>query len=204
MTASTVTDTLGIVVTLLLGAITAYVGLSVRLKARQEVATTVSERRFSAYAALWAETAVAAPMLAAGRPPLTGDQLAELYRQLTAWYYKAGNGMLLSEQARAVYLGAKNNLVCPIDDYVPESLRATVLKEGRSDAAIRQLSLLRTAMRGDLEIYAGPWGKELNEQDGEFLRACKVDPAQEPWRSVTRRQERAFIRARRWRPRPRS
>jgi hypothetical protein len=56
----------------------------------------------------------------------------------------------------------------------------------RGNASIRQLSLLRTQTRADIEIYSSPWGKPLEDDDEAFLKACEVDLGQEPWRSAAR------------------
>jgi hypothetical protein len=42
--------------------------------------------------------------------------------RLTTWYYDCGNGMLLSETTRKIFLEAKHNLVRGDDDLTPMSL----------------------------------------------------------------------------------
>ena len=49
------------------------------------------------------------------------DQLRQmaLYDTLTAWYFKGGNGMVLAENTRNIYLTAKQNLICRADKLQP-------------------------------------------------------------------------------------
>ena len=86
---------------------------------RSEVEANVAEKRFAAYAALWATTKDASPMRGA---PLTPIERSQLFNKLTDWYYDGGQGMLLTEPTRNIYLRAKKNLTCPIEELVPESL----------------------------------------------------------------------------------
>ncbi|HVR13431.1 MAG TPA: hypothetical protein VMS41_06605, partial [Gaiellaceae bacterium] len=65
-----------------------------------------------------------------------------------------------------------------------------VSDDARSEHVTRQLSLLRSAMRADLEVYGKPWGKPLDDLDREFLYACRVAgwrvqrTPEERWRSL--------------------
>jgi hypothetical protein len=177
-----------IAVTLALG----VVGLSLVHSLRRQIAAKVAEKRFDSYAALWEKLKVASPLrTVTNEGPLTREERRTLYDELTDWYYDGGNGMLLSEQARNVYLAAKENLVCEVDELRPESLRAKVKQSVDPDgvrgwASIRQFSLLRTAIRGDIAIYTSPWGRVLDDEDREFLLACGVDLDREPWRTSAR------------------
>jgi hypothetical protein len=136
------------------------------------------------------------------REPLTSTEREQLFQDLTDWYYDDGHGMLLSEETRNIYLKAKENLTCAVDDIEPELLRTRLLAAReqlratggsqeeivrqldllRGDASIRQLSLLRTSMRGDIAIYTSPYGHDLNPEDKAFLEACGGDPSRPPWR----------------------
>jgi len=89
------TEWIGIAVTAVLTLAGLYFGNSLRLKTRTEVEANVAEKRFAAYAALWAQTKTASPMR---RVPLTRAERSQLYDQLTDWYYDGGNGMLLTEE----------------------------------------------------------------------------------------------------------
>lgn len=166
-----------VAVTILLGLLTAYIGLSIRQKRRQEIAVSVSENRFAAYADLWSKIPVSPELMKLTKaPPLTAKDLRALFDSMTVWYYTGGHGMLLGTHTRVIYLTVKTNLICEPDEFVPVSKQAGILDntEARSDLVIRQLSLLRTAMRADLELYGKSWGKSLEDDDREFLYACQV------------------------------
>jgi hypothetical protein len=175
--ANAASDWTQIAVTLLLGLVTAYIGLSIRQKRRQEIAVNVADHRLDAYAALWSKIPLS-PELRKLRsePPLTPNERREIFDQLTAWYYGEGHGMMLGASTRSIYLTVKTNLICNPDQFVPTSCSDDVRKsdDARSDAVIRQLSLLRSAMRADLEVYGKPWGRPLQPVDREFLYACRV------------------------------
>jgi hypothetical protein len=113
------TESIGIVVTAVLTLAGLYFGNSLRLKTRTEVEASVAEKRFAAYAALWAQTKIASPMRLV---PLTRVERSQLYDKLTDWYSDDGNGMLLTRATRNIYLKAKKNLTCPPEELVPESL----------------------------------------------------------------------------------
>jgi hypothetical protein len=180
----------GIAVTAILTIVGLYFANSLRLRTRAEVEKGVAEKRFTAYAALWAHTKIASPMRAS---PLTEGERACLYRTLTNWYYDDGNGMLLTEQTRNIYLNAKRNLTCPDEDLVPEALAEHVLASQtdretlRGQASIDQLSLLRTSMRADIRIFTEPYKEALNQEDVTFLKSCKIDLSQQPWQGALER-----------------
>jgi hypothetical protein len=180
----------GIAITAVLTIVGLYFANSLRLRTRAEVEKGVAEKRFTAYAALWAHTKVASPMRAS---PLTAGERACLYRTLTDWYYDDGNGMLLTEQTRNIYLNAKRNLTCPDNELVPETLAQQVLAAQadretlRGQASIDQLSLLRTSMRADIRIFTEPYKEALNPEDVTFLKSCKIDLTQQPWRAALER-----------------
>jgi len=96
-----VSEGIGIAVTTVLTLAGLYFGNSLRLKTRAEVNANVAEKRFAAYAALWAQTKIASPMRGT---PLTPAERSHLYEKLTDWYYDDGNGMLLTEGTRNIYL----------------------------------------------------------------------------------------------------
>ena len=179
----------GIAVTAVVTIVGLYLANSLRLRTRAEVEKGVAEKRFPAYAALWTHTKVASPMRGS---PLTKDERERLYPTLTNWYYDDGNGMLLTEQTRNIYLNAKRNLTCEDKDLVPEALAQQVVaaktasdREAiRGQASIDQLSLLRTSMRADVRIFTGPYKEALKPGDAAFLESCKVDLTQHPWRDA--------------------
>ena len=123
--------------------------------------------------------------------PLTQAERSQLFDKLTDWYYDDGNGMLLTERTRNIYLKAKKNLTCPTEELLPESLAAQAARDGdavRGQASIDQLSLLRMSMRADIRIYTPPYDEELSLQDRAFLEASKVDLQRPPWRDAHKRQ----------------
>lgn len=181
------TEWLNIVVTAALGVAALYYGQSLRRRTRAEVEAQVAEKRFAAYAALWAKTKSASPMRAT---PVTEAERFKLFNELTDWYYDSGHGMLLAEQTRNIYLKAKKNLTCPVAELEPTSLAEKVVADGdaaRSSLSVDQLSLLRTSMRGDIQIYTEPYNEQLSPDDIAFLEACKVDLSQPPWRDAVSR-----------------
>jgi hypothetical protein len=178
----------GIAITAVLSAAALYFGNNLRRRSRAEVDANVAEKRLPAYAALWESTKVASPMRDS---PLTAGERSQLFDDLTDWYYDDGHGMLLTETTRNIYLKAKANLTCAPEKLVPDSLRDRVAADGdeaRGWASIDQLSLLRTSMRADVEIFTEPYDEELSADDRAFLEACKVDLGHAPWRDATRRK----------------
>jgi hypothetical protein len=193
-----------IVLTAVLGFGGLYVGNSIRRRTRAEIEAAVAERRLEAYYTLWQMTKVLAPMGRSDAEPLDAGGRAELYDSLTEWYFQDGNGMILGEDTRAIYLTAKQNLICRTDALRPSSLadRAARAKghgadrtgenivdyedEFRAKLSVRQVSLLRTSMRADLLVYSGPWGTDLTREDREFLRDCGVRMWRRPWRRTIR------------------
>jgi hypothetical protein len=175
--ASASSDWAQVAIAILLGLLTAYLGLSIRLKRRQEIAVSVSENRFGAYADLWSKIPVSPELMKLTKaPPLTNKDLRKLFDSMTVWYYTGGHGMLLGTHTRVIYLTVKTNLICDWDKFVPVSKQSRIRNhtDARSELVIRQLSLLRTAMRADLELYGKSWGKSLEDDDREFLYACQV------------------------------
>jgi hypothetical protein len=175
-----------------LGVAGLVVGNSLRLKARQELDALVAEKRFGAYGAMWDAMRPAAPMdvLRGKTGTLDRDARTAIYDALTEWYFGTGNGMLLAPQTRLVYLEAKKNLICPVEQFTPASLRDRVADDAARDLACRrQLSLLRTSMRADVALYSRAWGAELGEEDIAFLEAAGVDVTKRPW-SVPGRERR--------------
>jgi hypothetical protein len=179
-----VSEWVGIAVTAVLTLVGLYFANSLRLRTRAEIEKGVAEKRFEAYAKLWAHTKVASPMRGS---PLTETERKDLYRALTDWYYDDGNGMLLTEQTRNIYLNAKRNLTSPDIDLVPETLATRVLAANtdreliRGQASIDQLSILRTSMRADIRIFTEPYKETLKPEDKAFLTSCKVDLTRQPW-----------------------
>jgi hypothetical protein len=178
----------GIAITAVVSVAAIYYGNNLRRRTRAEVEAKVAEKRLPAYAALWETTKIASPMRGT---PLAADERSQLFDELTDWYYDSGQGMLLTESTRNIYLKSKANLTCPAEKLIPASLGNRVAAEGdeaRGWASIDQLSLLRTSMRADVEIFTQPYDEELSPDDVAFLEACKVDLSRPPWRDAVRRE----------------
>lgn len=190
-----------VVITLLLGLIAAYLGHNYR----RQVRLTLADHRLEAYSKLWELTGLAAPTrldertgLVAVDQPLSGSlsdgERTRLYSEMTTWYYRDGNGMLLGSQTRDLYLKAKHNLVCADGELEPERFRALLLKHElmgngtnlseaeRGCYSIRQLSLLRSQMKADLAIYGVPFFGALQDHEKAFLQGCGVNLLRRPWR----------------------
>jgi hypothetical protein len=177
-------------VTLLLGIAGLYLANSYRRQVKQKT----TDGRIGAYSRLWEITEVATPMREkswhVGKPrgPLTLDERKELYKDLTDWYYQNGNGMFLGDSTRRIYLNAKHNLICPDDELRPAGLSSAIKVDDedqrskrRGDLSTRQLSLLRTRMRLDLEVYGATFFGTLTREDQIFLEHCGEDWRKKPW-----------------------
>lgn len=181
---------MSIAVTATLGVSGLYFGQSLRRRTRAEIEAQVAERRVQAYGELWQTTLAAAP--SNGRAVTAAERIL-LHQQMTEWYFTKGNGMVLSEGTRAIYLTAKNNLECDVREVQPKTLRTALAAADAQQrdamlgrAVVRQLSLLRTSMRADLLVYSGPWGRTLDAEDRRFLAACGISRWRRPWRPSLR------------------
>jgi hypothetical protein len=181
-----------LIVTATLGVVGGYLAYSFR----RQLALRVADRRLAAYAALWSRMGSASPVRLTSwiAHPLTLRERERLFRDFTVWYYESGNGIFVGEGTRFLYLRAKDNLVCPVECFVPGVTRDQLLRLSPEDQewargclAIRQLSLLRTRMRADLEVYGTPYHVDLDESDRAFLRSCGESLRSPPWNRSTRR-----------------
>jgi hypothetical protein len=185
-------DWISIAVTLFLG----LAGLFLARNINRDVRLKLAERRLAAYERLWAQLRPVSPY----DPPPDADVRDRLRGSLTDWYYANGDGMLLPRLSREVYLRAKDNLGVPLDELIPEiarrrlrALEPAELEAARGRLHQRQLSLLRTQLKGDLAIYGRPYGPPLDMEDRAFLEHCGVRLDRKPWSSSRHRTE-----ARRW------
>ncbi len=176
-------DWASVVVTLVLG----VAGFAVARGINRDVRLKLAERRLAAYERLWALLRPASP----SDPPPGASTRARLHGALTDWYYAHGDGMLLPAVTRNVYLHAKDNLVRPVEQVVPDSSRdrlaglvPTEQEHARALLARRQLSLLRTQLKSDLEIFGPSYGPSLYPEDRAFLELCGVDLGSRPWRDT--------------------
>jgi hypothetical protein len=193
-----------VIATILLGIVGAYFSYSYGRQLRLSLAS----RRLEAYSKLWEATAMADPHRLDERTglfetagaldrSLTESERRALHWMLTTWYYKNGNGMLLTKLTRKVYLNAKHNLVCDDTHLKPDQFRdwlkntrrtkkLSLTPKERGCFSIRQLSLLHTQMKTDLAIYGPPFTEKLAQHEVEFLRSCGVKLCRKPWREATR------------------
>ena len=158
-------DWVNIIVTVILGGIGFYF---VHNYSRQ-MRTQLAEARRTAYAELWEITGLAAPTrLADGgwRGTLSRQERERLYRDLTTWYYRNGNGMLLDKTTRKLYLDAKHNLTCWPGDIRPQDALAPCVTKG-----VRNLSELSPSSHPLTRPHAYPRrvreGCDLPGQPGE-------------------------------------
>jgi hypothetical protein len=156
----------------------------------RQVALRVSERRLGAYSALWQITGVASParLKEGGAGPLNSRERQLLHDKLAMWYYSEGNGMLLANGTRTMFLKVKDNLVRAPNELEPTSFSTEVLKAGldqseviRGKRAIQQLSLLRTRMKADLGVFGIHYGGGLTDTDKDFLKDCGEFLWRRPW-----------------------
>jgi len=164
----------------------AIVGVMIANNLRRQIKLATTETQLEAYAALWEILKVASlTRLRQPEPkPLTSQERKDLDDKITAWYYKDGNGMLLGEGTRNVFMQARKNLICPFEQIQPKSLQTEERRtdEGRGMLSMRQLSLLRTRMKADLEIYGLIFCGDLEPDDKAFLEQCGERLSRKPWR----------------------
>jgi hypothetical protein len=90
-----------------------------------------------------------------------------------------------------VYLKAKQNLVCPVDEIEPAAVREDVqraddVEAARGEMSIRQLSLVRWVMRFDLDVHTEPYVGDFDDRERAFLDSCGVHLDERPWRDWAR------------------
>jgi len=151
-----------------------YLAHNVRRQQRLKVA----ELRVEADRELWGHMRVARPTRLEppeSKGPLTPKEAEGLYGEMTTWYFEGGNGMLLPHDTREMYLTAKSRL----GRYATQGDGAAA-EEGRR--RMRELSLLRSQMKSDLDIYGDPYFG-LRADDGEFIEASGLDRLRwgRPW-----------------------
>ena len=158
---------------------------------RRQQRLRIGEQRIDAYRKLWERMYVARPSrLRAPEQagPLERGEAADLHGEMTKWYFENGSGMLLRHTTRRMYLEAKDRLGRyaahrpePDDDADPEDATGRVMPPG--ELRIRELSLLRSQMKRDLDIYGVFWFQTEVQHDKRFLERCGLDPGRwdQPW-----------------------
>jgi hypothetical protein len=165
-------DALALVIT---SAIT-LVGLYLAHNLRRQQRLRIAEQRVTAYRQLWNLMEIARPSRldpCDGMGPMTRQEASKLYHNITAWYFDAGNGMMLTDATAKMYLGAKSRLAqfAAVDGDADDPQWRK-----RSERRIRELSLLRTQMKSDLAIYGRFYPGSLDADDERFVRSCGLDP----------------------------
>src|SRR5215467_8364914 len=147
-------------VTLVLG----VVGFIAARSINKERELRITERRLAAYERIWALMRSASP----NDEPLDEAGRRQLEKKLADWYYANGDGMLLVNGSRSMYMKAKDNLILPVERIVPressqrlQPLSGAKLEQERGLLAQRQLSLLRTQLKSDLKVFGVPYGPLL-------------------------------------------
>jgi hypothetical protein len=172
---------------LVITSLVAVIGLYLAHSFRRQQRLRIAERRLDAYGELWALMEVARPTrvqdVSVDREgPLTRDEARELYRDMTHWYFRSGNGLLLPDATKDLYLKVKARL-------------GTYAEGGDSPSdwegtqRIEELGLLRAQMRLDLDIYSVPYlsspDPKSRKLTTELLDAAGIDPEGwgiPPWR----------------------
>jgi hypothetical protein len=176
-------------------AVTLVLGIAGFLAARsitKERELRIAERRLVAYERLWALMRPASP----NDEPLDESGRRRLEKDLADWYYSNGDGMLLAQGSRSMYLKAKDNLIFPVERIVPKESRQRLevltdgqLERARGLLAQRQLSPLRTQLKSDLRVFGQPYGPLLGSEDRAFIVDCGIDITRKPWNTASRQVE---------------
>lgn len=156
---------------------------------RRQLQLKTTDRRIDAYADLWEVMEVASPSLERLEGNIISrSERVELYKAMVTWYYRKGNGMMLTQDTREVFLAAKENLICQDEELVPASIRVTRpahdcdCSRWRGSICMRQLSLLRAQMKADLASYVRLYYRTLSRSDEAFLMHCGVNIKRKPWK----------------------
>ncbi len=177
------------------------VSLLVSHNYRRQMALKFADTRRTAYSRLWQITGLGAPtrLDACGETGhLELEERRALWASMTDWYYADGNGLLLGDVTKTVYLNVKNNLVCvdpkrlqPHGLYV--ELRKDLSRARLEDDRVRgiisiwQLSLLRNQMKSDLAVYGPTYSDSLREYELYFLRCSGVNLRSRAWAGASSR-----------------
>ena len=172
---------------LVITALVALIGLYLAHSYRRQQRLRVAERRLDAYGALWKLMEDARPtrikdVSVDTQGPLTRDEARKLYSKMTEWYFGSGNGLLLTDETKNLYLRVKKRLGdYAVGDDPPSE------EEGKQ--RIMEIGLLRAQMRLDLDIYSVPYlsspdpeGAQLQK---DLLAEAGIDPEEwgvPPWR----------------------
>jgi hypothetical protein len=168
---------------LIVESLIAVIGLYLAHSFRRSQRLTIAEKRLGSYQALWEVMEVARPTRmdpADGAGPLLPAEAADLYKAMTHWYYSHGQGMLLTDRTKTLYLATKKRLG-GYSASPPAEWRAA------GKQRIDELSLLRTQMKRDLDIYGVFYAEKLDENGESLLLDAHIDPERwmaRPWFDV--------------------
>jgi hypothetical protein len=178
---------------LVITSVIAVIGLYLAHSLRRQTSLKIAEQRIASYRELWMLMGVVRPtrlseaersgVLATDDAhsavgPLTRREASSLYQAMTRWYFDAGNGLLLTNTTKWLYLEAKKRL----GDFAAAD---NTEWEREGERRINELSLLRLQMRSDLDIYGVSYfGEPDDDDDRAFLKAAGIDPTKwgrPPW-----------------------
>jgi hypothetical protein len=181
----------------IVGAAIALLGLFLAHNLRRQYRLKIAEERIVSYRNLWRILEIATPerldpAYGKGRIPLKPSEAGRLYIQMTKWYYESGNGMMLPDNTKVMFIKAKKRLASYSVNYDDaDSADSNSPWQVDGQRRMRELSLLRTQMKLDLDIYgvfyfasreqateegADREETELRDADLDFLRACGFSP----------------------------
>lgn len=148
---------------LILKLLIAIIGFYLAHSLSRQISLRVSEKRLSAYAALWEITGRASParLHEGGAGPLTLKERITLYEELSAWYYIHGNGMLLADSTRTMFLKIKDNLTFPVENVTPAMFSSEL--KGSDEKMIEALATTKSLQRFTRDELLEFMGDNLQE-----------------------------------------
>jgi hypothetical protein len=149
---------------------------------RRQLRVKLADRRYEAYASLWE---ISGQIRVRSADKADAELRDSISIAMDDWYFNHGYGMLLSTPARLLFFAIKQDLVCPPDQMVPESLRARILElpEGSRSALItcscrRYMSILRAQLKSDLAIYGTLVHDKRLPDERDLLISCGLSPGE--------------------------
>lgn len=128
---------------------------------RRQVKVKLSEKLSDSYMDLWSLMEVT--HINRNEPTLmTRDDMSNLAIEMKRWYFRNGNGLLISNSCRVIFFVVYHNLRATRDRVQPSRLNAQLMRLSADDAermqacaCSRQASRLRAQMKTDLGAYRG-------------------------------------------------
>lgn len=168
-------------------AILGVIGLWVAHNYRRQARIALANRQLEAFMQLWRLTDIALP----DRPtPLSPQERRQLSEVMIRWYFTDGYGIFLPPSTRDLFAAVEFNLRCDPAVVKPPSLARQLASLSSEEAerrrgcvSVRQLALLRAALKEDVAIHFGNvYMRRLRTDDRALLRACGISPLRRPWR----------------------